>query len=93
MSEGVLFGLTLVAAMGASMVGSVFFGFSGFVMRALARLRPAQFIAAMQSINVVAVRPPLMIALFGTAVACLGLVASSRRGGASQSACCGSAVG
>ena len=35
----------------------------------------------MQSINVVAVRPPLMIALFGTAVACLALVASSLPGG------------
>jgi uncharacterized membrane protein len=77
MSEGVLFGLTLLAAMGSSMVGGVFFGFSGFVMRALARLRPAQGIAAMQSINIVAVTPPLMIALFGTAAACLGLVASS----------------
>jgi len=38
-------------------------------MKALARLQPAQGIAAMQSINVVAVTPVFMTALFGTAVA------------------------
>ena len=75
--EGLLEAITLAAAIGSSVVGGVFFGFSGFVMRALARLRPAQGIAAMQSINVVAVRPPLMIALFGTALGCLALVVSS----------------
>jgi uncharacterized membrane protein len=36
------------------------------VTSGLARLRPADGIAAMQSINVTAVRPPLMLALFGT---------------------------
>src|SRR5262245_3917038 len=77
MMERLLSVITLVAAIGSGVVGGVFFGFSGFVMRALDRLRPAQGIAAMQSINVVAVRPPLMTALFGTALACLGLVASS----------------
>ena len=77
MSGGLLVPLTLLAALGSGLVGGVFFGFSGFVMRALARLRPAQGIAAMQSINVVAVTPPLMIALFGSALACVALVVSS----------------
>jgi uncharacterized membrane protein len=77
MMESLLSATTLVAAIGSGVVGGVFFGFSGFVMRALDRLRPAQGIAAMQSINVVAVTPPLMTALFGTALTCLGLVASS----------------
>ena len=77
MSGGLLVPLTLLAALGSGLVGGVFFGFSGFVMRALARLRSAQGIAAMQSINVVAVTPPLMIALFGTALACVALVVSS----------------
>ncbi len=77
MSGGITFALTLLAALGSGLVGGVFFGFSGFVMKALARLRPAQGIAAMQSINIVAVTPPLMIALFGTALACVALVVSS----------------
>lgn len=51
----------------------VFFTFSSFVMKALARLPPAQGLAAMQSINVVAVTPAFMTALFGTAAACLAL--------------------
>jgi uncharacterized membrane protein len=77
MSGGITFALTLLAALGSGLVGGVFFGFSGFVMKALARLRPAQGMAAMQSINMVAVTPPLMIALFGTALACVALVVSS----------------
>jgi uncharacterized membrane protein len=43
-------------------------------MEALARLPAAPGIAAMQSINVVAVTPAFMTALFGTAVACVALV-------------------
>ena len=42
-------------------------------MKALARLQPAQGIAAMQSINLVAVTPAFMAALFGTAAACVAL--------------------
>ncbi len=77
MSGGFLAALTLLAALGSGLVGGVFLAFSGFVMRALGRLRPAHGIAAMQSINVVAVTPPLMIPLFGTALACVALVVSS----------------
>ena len=51
--------------------GGVFFAFSSFVMRALGALPPATGIAAMQSINILAVTPIFMIALFGTAIACV----------------------
>ena len=77
MNGGVILPLTVLAALGSGLVGGVFFGFSGFVMKALGRLRPAQGIATMQSINAMAVTPPLMIALFGTAMTCLALVVSS----------------
>ena len=77
MNGGILMPLTLLAALGSGLVGGVFFGFSGFVMKALGRLRPAQGIATVQSINAMAVTPPLMIALFGTALACVTLVISS----------------
>jgi uncharacterized membrane protein len=66
--------LTIIAALGCGVVGGAFFAFSGFVMRALARLSPPQGIAAMQSINIVAVTPPLMVALFGTALVCVALI-------------------
>ena len=49
---GFTFVLTLLAALGSGLIGGVFFAFSAFVMKALARLRPDQGIAAMQSINV-----------------------------------------
>src|SRR5215831_19362148 len=45
--------LTLVAALGSGLVAGIFFAFSNFVMKALARVPPAQGVAAMQSINVV----------------------------------------
>jgi uncharacterized membrane protein len=60
--------LTVVAATGAAAMGGVFFAFSGFVLAGLRRLPPAQGVAAMQAINVTAVRPPLMVLLFGTAL-------------------------
>lgn len=73
---------TLFAALGCGLVGGVFFAFSTFVMRGLGRLAPASRIAAMQSINVAAVSPVFMTALFGTAVACLATaVASAQRWG------------
>lgn len=59
--------LTVLCAVATASVGGVFFAFSAFVMAGLNRLPSPQGIAAMQSINVTAVRPPLMMALFGTA--------------------------
>jgi uncharacterized membrane protein len=65
--------LTFVTALGCGLSAGALFAFSSFVMTALARLQPAQGITAMQSINVVAVTPAFMTALFGTAVACVAL--------------------
>lgn len=63
--------LTFVAALGSGVVAGVFFAFSSFVMPGLARMPAAGGIAAMNSINVTAVTPLFMTALFGTALACI----------------------
>jgi uncharacterized membrane protein len=69
--------LTLIAAVGAGLVAGVFFAFSTFVMTALRRLPEAQGLAAMQEINLTAPLPPLMSAMFGTAMVCLGVGATA----------------
>ena len=75
-----LFALTFVAALGCGLVAGIFFAFSAFVMKALARLPPGQGIAAMQSINVAVLNPWFMAAFMGTAVACvLALIAALLR--------------
>jgi uncharacterized membrane protein len=65
--------LLAAGIVGCGLVSGVFFAFSGFVMPALKRLPAPQGVAAMQAINVTALMPPLMIALFGTAVVCLAI--------------------
>ena len=71
--DDLLVALTMITALGCGLSAGALFAFSSFVMRALARLPAAQGIAAMQSINVVAVTPVFMTALFGTALACVAL--------------------
>ena len=63
--------LKLLAVLGCGLVAGVFFAFSTFVMPALARLEQTQGIVAMQSINIKAINPLFMMALFGTALICL----------------------
>ncbi len=58
-------------------MAGVFFAFSTFVIAALARIAPEQGMAAMRSINVTVLNPALMMALFGTALMCVVLAASS----------------
>ena len=70
MSDGVV-ALTFVTAVACGLVGGVFFAFSTFVMKALGRLPAPQGIAAMQSINITVINPLFMLALVGTAVACV----------------------
>jgi len=72
-----LYALTLVSALGCGLMAGALYAFSSFVMRGLARLPPAQGIAAMQSINVTAVRPAFMAGFLGTALACLALAISA----------------
>ncbi|MER9934856.1 anthrone oxygenase family protein [Mesorhizobium sp. M0088] len=63
--------LIFIAAIGSGVVGGVFFAFSSFVMPGLARMPAAGGLAAMNSINVTAVTPLFMTALFGTALVCV----------------------
>jgi uncharacterized membrane protein len=72
-----MFALKLLAALGCGLIAGVFFAFSTFVMSALARLQPTQGITAMQAINITAINPLFMVALFGTAAACMLLLVSS----------------
>jgi uncharacterized membrane protein len=72
-----LFALKFISVIGCALIAGVFFAFSTFVMNALSRLQPAQGIAAMQSINITAINPLFMTALFGTAATCLLLTVST----------------
>lgn len=73
MMNSFLFALTLVTALGCGLNAGIFFAFSSFVMKGLARLHPAQGVAVMQAINIAAVSFAFMLVLFGTAAACAAL--------------------
>ncbi|AFY92996.1 DUF1772 domain-containing protein [Chamaesiphon minutus] len=77
MLDRYLFWVTFAAAIGCGLNAGVFFAFSTFVMPALARLKPDRGIAAMQSMNITAINPLFMLALLGTAVACLFIFIST----------------
>ncbi len=62
------------ALLGCALIGGVFFAFSSFVMKALARVPSSEGIAAMQSINVAVINPSFLGAFMGTAVLSLGVV-------------------
>jgi uncharacterized membrane protein len=68
------FVLTVACALGAGLVGGIFFAFSTFVMAALGRLPPAHGIAAMQSINIIVLNRLFLGPFIGTAVLCAVLV-------------------
>ena len=67
MIDGPYFVLTVLGVLGTGLVAGVFCGFSTFVMRGLAALPPAQGVAAMNAINVTAVRPAFMLVFVGSA--------------------------
>jgi uncharacterized membrane protein len=71
------FVLTLLTALGCALMAGVFFAFSAFVMKALARLPPALGVKAMQAINVAAVKPLFLTVFLGTSAACAALFAWS----------------
>ena len=77
MIDSLLFALTFVSALGSGLMAGVFFAFSSFVMKALARLPSTQRIAAMQSINVVVINRWFLGAFLGTAAACVLLIVTS----------------
>ena len=63
-----------IAALGSGLVAGVFFAFSSFVMKALARVPSAEGIAAMQSINVVVINRSFLGTFIGTAVLSVGVI-------------------
>ncbi len=65
--------LVSATALGSATVGGVFFAFDAFVLHGLSALPDGRGAQAMRSINVSAVRPVLMIALFGTAALAVGV--------------------
>lgn len=67
-------------ALGSGLLAGVFFAFSAFVMAALAKLPPAQGIAAMQSINRVILGSSFMALFFGTPIAAAGLLVAAAAG-------------
>jgi uncharacterized membrane protein len=72
--DGLVPALTLATALGCALIGGVFFAFSTFVMRALARLPRGEGIAAMQSINVTVINPLFLGVFLLTALACAALM-------------------
>ena len=60
-----------IALLGSALVGGIFFAFSSFVMKALARVPSAEGIGAMQSINVVVRNPSFLGVFVGTAIVSL----------------------
>ena len=81
-----VFALTFLTAIGCATAAGLFYAFSSFVMAGLDRRPPATAIAAMQGINEAALRPPLLLPLFGTALLCLAVavVALIERDGAAS---------
>jgi uncharacterized membrane protein len=69
----------LLSALGSGLIAGFLFAFSVCVMRALAKLPAAQGIAAMQSINVVVIRPLFLIPFLGTAFACVLVILAAVR--------------
>jgi uncharacterized membrane protein len=76
MTETAWFVMTALAALGAAIVGGIFYAFSSFVMRALVRLEPLHGAQAMQAINVVVITPSFMLVFMGTAGLGVALLAA-----------------
>jgi uncharacterized membrane protein len=69
MPQGLIIPIAILTAVLAALAIGSLFAFSTFVMGALARLKPAEAISAMQSINIVVINPYFMSAFFGAALA------------------------
>ena len=59
--------LAILIIVGAGLIAGVFLAFSSFVMRALARVRPANGAEAMQQINVTVINPVFLGTFMGAA--------------------------
>lgn len=75
--------LLMGGMLGSATLGGVYFTFSSFVMKALARLPGSTGAEAMQQINIKVLNPGFLGLFFGTAVPSLGAVVRSLVGGES----------
>jgi uncharacterized membrane protein len=66
--------LLVTAAVGAGLIGGLFFVFSNTIMRAFDKLPAGGAVASMQRINDVILNPLFFLAFFGTAVLCVVLL-------------------
>lgn len=78
--------IAVAATLGSAIIAGVFFAFSSFVMKALARLPSSEGIAAMQSINVVVLNRSFLGVFMGTAAISVVVAALAVRGWAMPSA-------
>lgn len=76
----------VLALIGSALIGGVFFAFSNFIMKALARLPSSEGIAAMQSINVMVLNKSFLGTFIGTAVIALLVAGLSIKGWGTASA-------
>ncbi len=60
--------LLVIAVLGSGLMAGLFSSFSNFIMTSLAKISPQSGISAMQSINIVIVRPAFILVFFGTGV-------------------------
>ena len=65
----------IIALLGSALIAGVFFAFSSFIMKALAKLPSSEGIAAMQSINVVVLNRSFLGVFMGTAAISLLIIA------------------
>jgi uncharacterized membrane protein len=72
-----LISLVIATLIGSGVIGGVFFAFSSFTMKSLARLPSPDGIAAMQSINVVVLNRSFLGTFMGTAAISLLLIVLS----------------
>jgi uncharacterized membrane protein len=72
--------LTVFGLLSTAVVAGIFYAFSSFVMPALGRLPTDRGVAAMQAINITAVRPAFMTVLFGAAALAVVLIWCAVRG-------------
>src|SRR5688500_9962194 len=68
---------TFATTIGAALIAGSFFVFSCMVMPALARLAPAQGVAAMQAMNIAAISRVFLGVFVGTAIASVLLAVSA----------------
>lgn len=84
--NAVTLALALAAILGSAIIAGVFFAFSSFVMKALAKLPSPEGIAAMQSINVVVLNRSFLSVFMGTTVISVLVAALAVNGWAMPSA-------